>query len=146
MKASEAVAKLAHYIPIHDRRKYPWLGTVARQKSLYDCAAALSWVVGKTPEIISCGVWEQHFKNAHRWYTTGIPVAGDFVIFDWKSGLGMGKNQNHDHIGIVVSANKKGVTYVSADSTKVPMPGYVTENTVSYKYVTGYGRPVYEKG
>lgn len=146
LTAAQAVAKLEAFVTVHDRKKYPWLATAARIQSLYDCAAAVSWVLGVSPEITSCGVWEQHFKDHKTWFTTGIPQPGDLVIFDWETGAGMGKNQNHDHIGIVKSADKNGVTYVSADSTKVPMPGYVTLNTVPYKWVTGYGRPNYLKG
>jgi hypothetical protein len=142
MTPQDAITKLSAFITIHDRKKYPWLGTPARIKGLYDCAAAVSWVLGVNPEITSCGVWEQHFKDRKTWHTTGIPIAGDLVIFDWETGLAMGKNQNHDHIGIVISADAKGVTYVSADSTR-PTPGYVTKGWQPYKFVTGFGRPNY---
>lgn len=151
MKASEAIAKLSQFVPVKNRAKYPWLATASRQKSLYDCAAAVSWVLNVNPEIVSCGVWEQHFVDRKVWFTSGVPQPGDLVIFDWETAVknpkaSMGKGTvNHDHVGIVISANAKSVTYVSADSTKIPCPGYVTTNTVGYNWVTGYGRPVYDK-
>jgi hypothetical protein len=140
--ATQAVAKLRSYIH-KPRTTLPWL---KGRTNLLDCAAAVSWIIGATPDIVSCGVWVDHFKAQKTWYTTGIPQVGDFVIFDWTSGKGMGKgNINHDHIGIVEKADKKGVTYVSADSTR-PVPGLVTDNYVGYKYILGYGRPKYLKG
>jgi hypothetical protein len=140
MKPQDAITKLEQYKHT-PRAKLPWL---KGRQTLLDCAAAVSWVLGITPEIISCGVLMDHFKARKTWFTSGVPVPGDIVIFDWTSGKGMGRNINHDHTGIVVSATKTLVTYVSADSTR-PTPGLVTDNAVSYKYVLGYGRPTYTK-
>jgi hypothetical protein len=70
-------------------------------------------------------------------------IPGDFVLFDWETGKWIGKNQNTDHIGIVVSVNakKNTVTYVSADTGKV-IPGIVTMNTVNLQWVAGFARLV----
>lgn len=138
MIATSAVKKLEYYIH-KPRKSLPWL---KGRLNLLDCAAAVSWVIAQKPEIISCGVWVDYFKAHKTWRTSGIPSVGDFVVFDWTSGRGMGKNINNDHIGIVKHADKAGITYVSADSTR-PVPGLVTDNYVSYKYVLGYGRPKY---
>lgn len=140
MKAQDAPAKLRAYIH-KPRTALPWL---KGRQSLLDCAAAVSWVLGWKPEIISCGDIVKRYKDAKRWYTTGIPQVGDLVVFDWETGKGMGKNINHDHVGIVEKADKNMVTYVSADSTR-PTPGLVTDNAVSYKWVLGYARPNYDK-
>ena len=139
MTPQTQIAKLEAYIH-KPRTALPWL---KGRPSLLDCAAAISWLFGVSPEIISCGVWVDHFKTRNTWFTAGIPKPGDLVIFDWETGKGMGKNINHDHIGIVKSADKNQVTYVSADSTR-PTPGLVTDNAVSYKWVLGYGRPEYK--
>lgn len=141
--STEAIAKLRSFIH-KDRSELPWLGK-ARIKAFYDCAAAVSWVLGfkGKDEIVSCGVWLKYFEDHKIWYTKGIPQPGDIVIFDWTSGLGMGKNKGHDHIGIVEKADSKMVTYVSADSTK-PTPGLVTDNAVGYKFITGFAKPQYK--
>jgi hypothetical protein len=140
MTPQDAINKLNQYKHV-PRAKLPWL---KGRQTLLDCAAAVSWVFGIKPEIISCGVLVDHFKQRKTWHTTGVPTPGDVVIFDWTSGKGMGKNINHDHTGIVTAATKTSVTYVSADSTR-PTPGLVTDNAVSYKYVLGYGKPNYKK-
>ena len=141
MTPETAINKLSKYKHL-PRTKLPWL---KNRQTLLDCAAAVSWVFGTKPEIISCGVWVDHFRARKTWFTKGIPKPGDLVIFDWTSGNGMGKNVNHDHIGIVITATKTLVTYVSADSTR-PTPGLVTDNAVGYKYILGYGRPTYTNG
>jgi len=132
------------------RKTYPWLPTVWAQNSEFDCAAAVSYLLGVNPPIISCGVWVDHFKAQKAWFTTGIPQPGDCVIFDWetaqknpKASMGHG-TVNHDHIGIVIKADKKGVWVVSADST-TPAPGLVSEygHAISYNWILGYGRPRY---
>lgn len=132
------------------RKVLPWLPAVWQQQSEFDCAAAVSWVLGVTPAIVSCGVWVDHFKAHKTWFTSGIPQAGDCVIFDWetahknpKASMGNG-TVNHDHIGIVIKADKTGVWVVSADST-TPAPGLVSEygHAISYNWVLGYGRPTY---
>ena len=142
MKAVDAVKKLESFIH-QPRKKLPWL---KGRESLLDCAAAVSYILDVKPEIISCGVFVDYFKHRKAWFVVGVPLPGDCVVFDWETGKGMGLgNINHDHIGIVVKADKKGVTYVSADSTR-PTPGLVTDNFVGYKFVLGYGRPSYVKG
>lgn len=141
MTAQLAITQLESYIH-KPRTALPWL---KGRQTLLDCAAAVSYIIGIKPEIISCGVLVDHFKTSKSWYTTGIPQPGDIIIFDWETGKGMGKgNINHDHTGIVKTANAQMVTYVSADSTR-PTPGLVTDNAVSYKWVLGYGRPNYNK-
>lgn len=142
MQASEAIAKLSAYT--HKERKLlPWL---KGRPYLYDCAAAVSWVLNiKQPGgIISCGELMQYFINKKQWHTRGIPQPGDIIIFDWN-GTKYGKNTGHDHTGICITADKKNVHYVSADST-TPAPGFVTTGGVMpYNKITGYGRPTYER-
>ena len=137
MKAQETLKKLAQYA--HKPRKIlPWL---KGRPYLSDCAAAVSWVLNiqQPAGIISCGELMQYFINRKQWHTTGTPLPGDVVIFDWS-----GKRKGHDHTGIVISADNKLVHYTSADSTN-PVPGFVTYGQAQpYKYITGYGRPSYE--
>lgn len=151
MKAIDAINKLKKYEG-KPRKVYPWLPTVWAQGHEYDCAAAVSWVLGITPEIVSCGDLVDYFKHKKQWFTSGVPVAGDLVIFDWetaaknpKATMGHG-TINHDHVGIVIKADKNGVWVVSADST-TPTPGLVSEynHSISYRYILGYGRPGYAK-
>lgn len=138
MKAQDAINKLAAYAH-KPRKSMPWL---KNRPHLLDCAAAVSWVLGiqQPAGIISCGDLLNHFKTKNTWHTTGTPQPGDVVIFDWT-----GKRKGHDHTGIVIAADKKLVHYVSADSTH-PTPGFVTVGQAQpYKYITGYGRPSYER-
>jgi hypothetical protein len=132
-----------------DRTELPWLnGTVKgfpnRVHGFYDCALGFSYISGLRPVQVSCtavkhlaqanGVWNLDIKKA---------LPGDAVLFDWESGKWIGKNTNTDHIGMVVSVDvkKNTVTYVSADTGKV-IPGIVTLNTVSLKWVAGFARLV----
>jgi hypothetical protein len=128
--------KLAGYAGT-PRVKLPWL---KGNRNMLDCAAAVSYVAGIEPRIISCGVLMGYLKGKHAWHTTGIPVKDDIVIMSWSEQKGMGKNEGHDHTGFVQKANSKGVWYTSADST-MPTPGLVTAmHYVTYKQITGYGR------
>jgi hypothetical protein len=138
MKAQDAVNKLKTYVN-KPRKDLPWL---KGRTNMLDCSAAVSWVLNldQPQGIISCGTLMDYFKQKKQWHTTGIPVAGDIVIFDWS-----GKRTGHDHTGIVITADKNNVHYTSADST-TPTPGFVTYGqTQPYKYITGYGRPHYER-
>ena len=138
--------KLRKYIA-KPRKTLPWLPTVWAQGHEYDCAAAVSYIYGIKPEIVSCGDLVDYFKHHKAWHTAGIPQPDDLVIFDWETA---GKNPkatmghgtiNHDHVGIVIKADKNGVWVVSADST-TPAPGLVSEygHSISYNYILGYGR------
>jgi len=128
------------------RTDLPWLngttkGFPNRVTGFYDCALAVSYFTGITPQIVSCGVLMDYLKKLGTWKTTGQPNKGDVVIFGWS-----GNKQDHDHTGLVLwvkpNGNDWNVTYVSADSTQnPPPPGLVTVNTVSSKYVTGWGDP-----
>lgn len=151
LNALGAINKLKAYEG-KPRKSYPWLPQTWQQHTELDCAAAVSWVLGINPVIVSCGDMVTYFQHKKAWFTTGIPVAGDIVIFDWetanknpKATMGHG-TINHDHVGIVIKADKNGVWVVSADST-TPTPGLVSEygHAISYRYVLGYGRPVYAK-
>lgn len=131
------------------RTELPWLngkvpGFPNRVTGFYDCALAVSYFTGLNPVIVSCGVLMQHLKDIGTWQTVhALPQVGDVVIFGWS-----GNKQDHDHTGLVLSVSRPSkiagevfdVTYVSADSTNnPPPPGQVTVNTVSSKYVTGWG-------
>jgi hypothetical protein len=135
------------YVGKHDRTLYPWLngktkGFPNRVKGFYDCALAVSYFTGLSPQIISCGVLMDYLKKLGTWKSAhALPQVGDAIIFGWS-----GNKQDHDHVGLVLSVTRPSksagevfdVTYVSADSTQ-PCPGFVTVNTVSSKYVTGWG-------
>jgi hypothetical protein len=138
MKAQDAINHFISYTH-KPRTALPWL---KGRPYLLDCAAAVTYIlhIQQPLGIISCGVLMDYFKNKKTWYTTGTPKPGDVVIFDWS-----GKKTGHDHTGIIITADKTNVHYVSADSTS-PVPGFVTAGTTQpYKYVTGYGRPNYER-
>ena len=128
--------KLATYAG-KPRKALPWL---KGSPNLLDCAAAVSFVAGIEPRIISCGVLMGYLKGRHAWHTSGVPIKDDIIIISWSEQKGMGKNVGHDHTGFVTKADSKGVYYVSADSTR-PTPGLVTaDHYVTYKQITGYGR------
>ena len=138
--------KLRTYIG-KPRKTLPWLRAAWQQNTEYDCAAAVSYIYGIKPEIVSCGELVSYFQHKKAWFTTGIPQPDDLVIFDWetaaknpKAFMGHG-TVNHDHVGIVIKADKSGVWVVSADST-TPAPGLVSEygHSISYNYVLGFGR------
>jgi hypothetical protein len=136
--AKQTIDKFNSFIGV-PRSKLPWL---SKRGSMLDCAAAVSYVLKQTPEIISCGVWVEKFKKNKTWHTSGVPQPGDVVVFDWETGKGMGKgNVNHDHVGIVIKASKLRVVYVSADFGKKQL---VTKSFSSYKSILGYGRPAYK--
>jgi hypothetical protein len=111
------------------RKRLPWL---KGRTDMLDCAAGVSYILGVKPEIISCRVFKEAMIQKKVWKTTGIPKKGDLVIFDWTSG----RKKDTAHIGIVIIANKNVVKYISADSGDHML---VTENTVGYNYVTGFG-------
>jgi cell wall-associated NlpC family hydrolase len=123
------IAKFQSFIE-KPRTALPWL---KNRQSIQDCAAGFSYVSGLKPEIISCSKIKAACVANHTWATKGIPQRGDAIIFDWN-----GRKTDTAHVGIVLSANKQGVTYVSANSGTHHT---VTNNTVGYKYVTGWGRP-----
>jgi hypothetical protein len=131
----QAIIEFKKYIN-KPRTELPWL---KGRLTMLDCAAGVSYVTGLVAsgrDIISCGVWMQKMKNNYSWKTTGIPKRGDAVIFDWT-----GNKTGHDHIGIVLSATKNKVKYISADSH--PKDKLVTINEgISYKWITGWGTPV----
>jgi hypothetical protein len=131
------------------REELPWLngktkGFPNRVHGFYDCALGFSYISGLRPIQVSCTA-VKHLAQANKVWNTDIKKAkpGDAVLFDWESGKGIGKNQNTDHIGMVVSVDvrKNTVTYVSADTGPV-IPGIVTLNTVSTKWVAGFARLV----
>ena len=134
MTPNQATAKLHTYLG-KPRTELPWLrGRI----SMLDCAAAVSWAVGLNPEIISCHVLQAHLAHKGLWQTSGIPQPGDIVIFDWT-----GKQRhtgNYDHTGLILKADKNGVEYISADSTR-PTPGLVSINKLPYKWIAGHATP-----
>jgi hypothetical protein len=131
------------------REELPWLngktkGFPNRVHGFYDCALGYSYISGLRPVQVSCTavknlaihnkVWNLDIKKV---------LPGDAVLFDWETGKAPGKNNNTDHIGMVISVDVKNktVTYVSADTGKV-IPGIVTINTVGIKWVAGFARIV----
>ena len=131
------------------RTELPWLngtthGFPNRVHGFYDCALAFSYFSGLRPIQVSCTA-VKHLAQANGVWNLDIKKAqpGDAVLFDWETGNWIGKNLNTDHIGMVVSVDikKNTVTYVSADTGKV-IPGIVTLNTVSLKWVAGFARLV----
>jgi hypothetical protein len=141
LTALAAVRKFKSYAGVK-RVKLPWLHG---RPYLYDCAAAYCWIAGVRPEFISCTDLKNYCVKKNAWYTdAAVAKRGDAVMFDWEhGGLGIGKNTNTDHVGMVIAIDlkKQTVTYVSADATR-PTPGLVKVNTISLKWVTGFGRPV----
>jgi hypothetical protein len=131
------------------RTELPWLnGTLKgfpnRVHGFYDCALGFSFISGLRPVQVSCTA-VKHLAQANGVWNLDIKKAkpGDAVLFDWESGKWIGKNQNTDHIGMVINVDikKNTVTYVSADTGPV-IPGIVTVNTVSLKWVAGFARLV----
>jgi peptidoglycan hydrolase-like protein with peptidoglycan-binding domain len=127
------------------RPELPWLngktkGFPDRVHGFYDCALGYSYISGLRPVMVSCHVVVDYCKANKVWFGLNAKKVqpGDAVIFDWS-----GKQKETDHIGMVISVDlkKKTVTYVSADTGPV-IPGIVTLNTVGFKFVTGFGRPV----
>ena len=131
------------------RTELPWLnGTVKgfpnRVKGFYDCALGFSYISGLRPIQVSCTAVKNLAIANKVWMTDHRLVKpGDAVLFDWETGAWVGKNKETDHIGMVISVDhkKQTVTYVSADTGKV-IPGIVTVNTVSFKWVAGWARLV----
>jgi hypothetical protein len=146
--AQHAIAHFQSFLG-KPRTELPWLnGTTDhfpnRVKGFYDCALAFSYFSGLRPIQVSCTA-VKHLAQANKVWNIDIKnvIPGDAVLFDWETGKWPGRNVNTDHIGMVVSVDvkKNTVTYVSADTGKV-IPGIVTMNTVSVKWVAGYARLV----
>ena len=146
--AQHAIAHFKSFLG-KPRTELPWLnGTTNhfpnRVKGFYDCALGFSYISGLRPIQVSCTA-VKHLAQANKVWNLDIKKAkpGDAVLFDWETGSWIGKNGNTDHIGMVVSVDikKNTVTYVSADTGKV-IPGIVTLNTVSLKWVAGFARLV----
>ena len=131
------------------RTELPWLnGTVNgfpnRVHGFYDCALGFSYISGLRPIQVSCTAVKNLAIAQKVWMVDPkLAKPGDAVLFDWESGKWVGKNTNTDHIGMVmhVDLQKQTVTYVSADTGPV-IPGIVTVNTVSLKWVAGFARLV----
>ena len=131
------------------REELPWLngktaGFPNRVHGFYDCALGFSYISGLRPIQVSCTA-VKNLAIANKVWNLDIKkvLPGDAVLFDWETGKWVGKNKETDHIGMVVSVDikKNTVTYVSADTGKV-IPGIVTLNTVSLKWVAGFARLV----
>ena len=146
--AQHAIAHFKSFLG-KPRTELPWLnGTVKhfpnRVKGFYDCALGFSYISGLRPIQVSCTA-VKNLAIANKVWNLDIKkvLPGDAVLFDWETGAWIGKNKNTDHIGMVVSVDvkKNTVTYVSADTGKV-IPGIVTLNTVSLKWVAGFARLV----
>ena len=146
-----AHAIIAHFQTFLGKKRedLPWLnGTVKgfpnRVKGFYDCALGFSYISGLRPVQVSCTA-VKNLAIANKVWNLDIKkvLPGDAVLFDWESGKWVGKNTNTDHIGMVMSVNLKNntVTYISADTGPV-IPGIVTVNTVSLKWVAGFARLV----
>jgi hypothetical protein len=131
------------------REELPWLnGTLKgfpnRVHGFYDCALGFSYASGLRPVQVSCTA-VKNLAIANKVWNLDIKkvLPGDAVLFDWETGAWIGKNKETDHIGMVMSVDvkKNTVTYVSADTGPV-IPGIVTVNTVSLKWVAGFARLV----
>jgi hypothetical protein len=147
----EAQAIIHHFMSFmgKKREELPWLngtthGFPNRVHGFYDCALGFSYISGLRPIQVSCTA-VKHLAQANGVWNLDIKKAkpGDAVLFDWETGAWIGKNNNTDHIGMVMSVDthKNTVTYVSADTGPV-IPGIVTVNTVSLKWVAGFARLV----
>jgi hypothetical protein len=132
--AQQAISNFKKFIGV-SRNKLPWL---AGRVNMLDCAAGYSYIAHLKPEQISCNEIRKICKTNKTWRTSDngktLPKPGDGVIFDWS-----GHQTGTDHIGMVITADKTGVTYVSADSGSHQL---VTVNHVGWHYVTGWGTPV----
>jgi hypothetical protein len=131
------------------REELPWLngttkGFPNRVHGFYDCALGFSYISGLRPVQVSCTA-VKNLAIANKVWNLDIKkvLPGDAVLFDWETAKWIGKNNNTDHIGMVISVDikKNTVTYVSADTGKV-IPGIVTLNTVGLKWVAGFARLV----
>ena len=147
----DAIFKFKQFLG-KERYQLPWLTSQWAIANDYDCAAAVSYILGVKPEIISCHIFHDYLVKNHTWTTDIRKVAADpesawVAIFDWEhKGAGPGHNTNTDHIGIIESVDlaKNTITYISADSidaTHKTIPGHVTRNTISVAWVTGFGIP-----
>ena len=138
---SEALDLFRSFI-MKERKDLPWL---KNRLGMLDCAAAVSYITERKPEIISCGAFVAQLKKEKAWHTLkdGLPKQGQLVFFDWSGHEG--NTGNHDHVGIVLNAAHDHVEYISADSTK-PVPGLVTINKhVGWHWVSGYADVNYAK-
>ena len=147
----DAQAIIAHFKSFLGKKRedLPWLnGTVKgfpnRVHGFYDCALGFSYISGLRPVQVSCTA-VKNLAIANKVWNLDIKkvLPGDAVLFDWETGAWIGKNKETDHIGMIISVDtkKNTVTYVSADTGKV-IPGIVTLNTVSLKWVAGFARLV----
>jgi hypothetical protein len=134
-KTVEQTLALFKTFVMEDRKDLPWL---KGRQGMLDCAAAVSYITERKPEIISCTAYVNKLKTEKRWQTRyRIPVPGNLVFFDWTGHEFT--TGNVDHVGIVVSATHDKVSYISADSTQ-PLPGKVTINPgVGYHWIAGFG-------
>ena len=146
--AKQAIAHFESFLG-KPREQLPWLngttkGFPNRVHGFYDCALGFSYISGLRPIQVSCTA-VKNLAIANKVWNLDIKkvLPGDAVLFDWETGKWVGKNVETDHIGMVVSVDvkKNTVTYVSADTGKV-IPGIVTLNTVSLKWVAGFARLV----
>ena len=138
---TEAIELFRSFI-MKPRTDLVWL---KNRLGMLDCAAAVSYITERKPEIISCGAFVKQLQKEKKWHTLadGLPKQGQLVFFDWTGHEG--KTGNHDHVGIVLNAAHDHVEYISADSTK-PVPGLVTINKhVGWHWVSGYGDVDYAK-
>lgn len=124
------IAQFQSYIG-KPRTALPWLKPYP--PNILDCAIGFSYIAGLKPVQINCNGIKALCVANKTWRTTGLPVAGQAVIFDWS-----GRKKAGDHVGMVISANPRNVTYVSADSGPHKL---VTITTVPYNLVTGWGSP-----
>jgi len=134
LTAQQAISNFKKFIAV-PRKKLPWL---AGRVNMLDCAAGYSYIAHLKPEQISCNEIRKICKANKTWHAADngktLPKAGDAVIFDWS-----GSQTGTDHVGMVITADKTGVTHISADSNADQL---VHVNHVSWHYVTGFGSPV----
>jgi len=132
--AQQAISNFKKFIGT-PRAKLPWL---AGRVKMLDCAAGYSYIAHLKPEQISCNELRKIMLHNKTWRKADngktLPKRGDAVIFDWS-----GHQSGTDHVGMVITADKTGVTHISADSNSDQL---VHVNHVGWHYVTGFGEVV----
>ncbi len=122
------------------------------------CGYFVMWcatqVKAKLPNVVYTPAGVESFKGIGQWFNaeTSMPHAGDIVFFDFPGG------ERTDHVGIVIKDNGDGtVTTVEGNTSEAGSQsngGEVLIKVRAYKkknrkrlpvYVTGFGRPRWEK-
>lgn len=106
------------------------------------CAREAGVPVSVIPNIASCSIGRQWFKNHGVWHSPkGFnPQAGDIMMLDWDL------SGNCDHVGIVEKADKNNVYTIEGNTKGGRLVDGVRRKVYykGYKCIAGYARPKYD--